>query len=212
MSQIKWILPVITVGILMLTSCDSHTKSRFLYQKPEIDIYDTSGSLIDENAATYYNEHFCFVKMPYTEMSYSSNYKFSLIPSAYATRRDYDIKPLELITKLHVFTLNHYNTSFKAGDEVTDSCTFYLHNPTADSIKNPQAVISLADLITKFNLGVKNNRYNRNSSEYKPITESFSFRLKQPPSASGPQQFAVIFETATPSRFGDTSIIFTLNP
>ena len=215
MSKRKLLLPSIILLVLLNTfiGCDSHKKTRYLYQKPELQLYDSTEQLKDADASVSHGNYYLYVYMPVSEFTYTSNYSFSLVQKAYATRQDYDIKPLEEIKDLKVITLRNYNTEVKAGANVTDSCIFYLHSITAgDSVIAQPKRTGKDGLLSMLNIGIKRPYQTRSELDFAEVTESFSFRLSQPPSVGGPQQFAIIFQTATPSQFGDTSVIFTINP
>lgn len=201
--------------IVLATSCkNSHHETKYLYTKPEAVVFDLYYGEAEEMNTVSYTSHLVTMMMHTSEFSYTKDHSFSLINKAYATQPDYyGLKKFETITDIKIISLHDYNSVLTAGTDIADSCIFGLHDAHHDTSWYMPIVkdsLTKADIISALNT-TDNSKYNDTFNPLSPL-KRFSFHINQPPAQSGKQQFAILFETNTPSRFGDTTVSFILKP
>lgn len=201
--------------LLLLISCNNDTSTKYLYTKPEAVVFDILNGETPEGSTVTYDANLITIMMHASKFTYSSNFDFSLINKAYATTPDrHTITGLEKIKNIQVYTINDYSSTFSAGSNITDSCLFGLHGTSGDSSWYTPVV---KDSLNRGQIIAELNKFDKNGDNYydygapQPLGR-FSFRVNHPPNHTGKQQFAIFFETDTPSRFGDSTITFILKP
>ncbi len=202
----------------LLASCRNDQEQRYLYLRPSQTVYNTAtGHEIGAEAITV-DSMLIHVSTPYARFIASANPGFSLVGKAYAMHKNLDRNiTIEKVTSLRVITLRNYNALYPAGSDITKACYFFKPNGNPDSTKpapipvtaRKSDTLNAAAIIGDMNIGTSGSYY---SSEYQSPRDGFIIVLGTPPATQSEQQFAIVFETATPSRFGDTTKVFTLKP
>lgn len=118
--------------------------------------------------------------------------------AAYATSRDRNrVTIIEKVKNIKLITLNDYNSNFKAGDDIMDSC--YINNVYRNDERG---------LISSMNEQTYGDVYDYEISEL----GMFEFKIEARPDAATIQRFALVFETEAGSAFTDTTISFIVKP
>lgn len=201
------------VIILALHGCEDYPKEQYMYIKPIATVYDTSIGQPARLGSVEIKNMLVDVSTPYVR-HVVSNLHFSLGNRAYAMTKKYrnNYVMAEKTNSMKIITLRNYNAMYPAGSDITPICSFYASVSNRDSNKhNPLPSgkpMTVAQVIA--NMNFNNTAYSY--YDYASLQKGFVFMLMENPAAMSEQQFAIVFETNTPSRFGDTTDVFTLKP
>lgn len=178
--------------LMIFAGCGSDSK--YLYQKPNVWATDEwTGKTLSENDSAYHNYFRITVQMLPTYIQVSNSLPF--VSKAYATSVRTYTGPAEKVSKIKVISLFDYNSRYKAGADIADSCTFY-------------------ESSNQYTVGDFVNRMNKTSNERLSdgAVTGLSIKINMLPDTRGTQKFAVVFEMETGGVLTDTTDAFILKP